>query len=487
MNDGIVANGKPLHLGIELTERLNASGLRYCHWKSNIRLDKSLAGKTDLDILVAKEDIAKFVKIIRDFGFRPMINPPEKRYEGLSDYLGMDPSSGGLLHVHLHDRLVLGSRADKEIEFPIEALFWSNLERKSGVAVPAPSLELLVLLLRAFLKANAGKSDPKRWFPADIVDEIKSLYRQGDQERFAALVGEAGLDLSSQALLDFAAQVAEDRIDLRTTRRVRSEVLRALAPYRRAAGSDWSGTLRRKFCATRWAKKHLLERRKRLRERGLCIALVGADGAGKSTHAKELRRWLGWKLICREAYLGLPKRSAVYRLLNRLERWSDKLGRFLGPVFGLPFGFVAGSIRSARWLWAARCRSKAVQRIERLVQQGAIIICDRYPLTELVEPDFSMDGPRIHQELGPRFEWAANIEERWYRNIPRPDLIIVLKTSLDELQRRKAAHAPAALNRKAAMVNRVAEGPGIVVIDNDRDYEIVSREIKREVWRRIQP
>ena len=46
------ASGGTLTTVARLAERLHGAGIRYCHWKSNEHLDASVAGLTDLDVLV---------------------------------------------------------------------------------------------------------------------------------------------------------------------------------------------------------------------------------------------------------------------------------------------------------------------------------------------------------------------------------------------------------------------------------------------------
>ena len=46
---------------------LNTHNIRYCHWKSNVNLQKALEGKTDLDILIHKEDKKKFESVLEKF------------------------------------------------------------------------------------------------------------------------------------------------------------------------------------------------------------------------------------------------------------------------------------------------------------------------------------------------------------------------------------------------------------------------------------
>ena len=53
-----------------LTEALGVRGVRYCHWKSNVRLAESLAGDGDLDILVRRSDAEPFFAALIDSGFK---------------------------------------------------------------------------------------------------------------------------------------------------------------------------------------------------------------------------------------------------------------------------------------------------------------------------------------------------------------------------------------------------------------------------------
>jgi len=488
MLDGASPGEPSLPLALDLFDRLNRSGIRYCHWKSNIRLGKSLAGKTDLDILVAKEDLGRFVAIANELGFRRMINRPEREYDGLYDFLGMDQSSGGLLHIHLHDRLLLGGRTGKDVELPIEELFWSNLEQRGNVRVPASDLELIVLLLRAVLKSKPSPdADPLSWFPADIVDEVGALYRRRDERRFAALLGEMGLGLSPPTLLRLAAALAGDRRDHGELLRLRGEVVAALSPYRVRGGlqsriMDW----RRAFFDTRWAKKNLLARRKRLHKTGLSVAIIGVDGSGKSTHVEDLRQWLSWKLLCHKEYFGLSKTSRLYRSLSRRAQVFEKRARTATQaprrVF---FRLLADLAQSARWLWSAHLRARDSRRVAHLVRRGAVVICDRYPLPELANAEASMDGPRIRHERG-SFLGAAALEERIYRNIRRPNLTIVLQAGVDELRRRKPDLDAEAVARKAALVSGIGPGADVVIVDNERSYEEVRLDLRRLIWRRLQ-
>lgn len=49
----------------KLFTELNEHGILYCHWKSNIYLDKMLRGETDIYLLVAREDADNFIMLFR--------------------------------------------------------------------------------------------------------------------------------------------------------------------------------------------------------------------------------------------------------------------------------------------------------------------------------------------------------------------------------------------------------------------------------------
>jgi thymidylate kinase len=488
MLDGAFAGEQPLQLGADLFDRLNRSGIRYCHWKSNIRLGKSLAGKTDLDILVAKEDLDRFIGVSTELGFRPMINRPEREYDGLSDYLGMDPASGGLLHIHLHDRLLLGGVEGKDVEFPIEALFWANLVQIGHVRVPAPDLELLVLLLRAVLKSKPrANSNPRVWFPSDIVDEVAILYRGLDEQQFAALLDKTNLGLPPAILLRLAAALTDNPADAEVLLRLRADTMAALSRYRVRGGfPDWVGRLRRSFFDSRWAKKHLAARKKRLSETGISVALIGVDGSGKSTHTEDLRRWLAWKLLCQKEYFGLPKSSRVYQYLVRRAQSFEKRARSSrNSIHRKTVQTLADLLQSARWLWSAYLRASRARRVVRLARKGAVIFCDRYPLQELTRGQPSMDGPRIRHERG-SFLGLAALEEWIYSRIQRPGLTIVLQTGADAALQRKPDLKAETVARKVDLVGGIAPGPNVEIVDNGRSYEEVRADLRRLIWRRLQ-
>ena len=81
-----------------LARRLDADGVRYCHWKSNWALGASVEGETDLDLLVHHDDIAAFRSALADLGYRPSFDtglpplPSTEHHHALDD--------GGTRHIY---------------------------------------------------------------------------------------------------------------------------------------------------------------------------------------------------------------------------------------------------------------------------------------------------------------------------------------------------------------------------------------------------
>ena len=72
-----------LSAAIDFFQALNESGVRYCHWKSNIRLVEALKGETDLDLLVLEEDAERFREIVGERDIKRLLAPPAKAYPGM--------------------------------------------------------------------------------------------------------------------------------------------------------------------------------------------------------------------------------------------------------------------------------------------------------------------------------------------------------------------------------------------------------------------
>ncbi len=456
----------PLAVCTELFGRLAHEGVRYCHWKSNEHVEAALAGRTDLDLLVDPADRERFEAVLAELDFKPCLAPAEKRFPGMSDRLGFDRVGGGLVHLHVHEQLVLGTSGVKNHRVPIEALVLDGNRTLHGVRAPSAELELLLLALRTPLKVSRlrllrrWRKDATKTLQSALVREMAFLVPDVGAERFGEAVAKTGLALDSDAVLRFVERARDRSLMPAELRAFRAQVLRALRPHRRdPAWRAAARALRARFLASPHVRRFAGSRGRRLPERGRLLALVGADGSGKSTLAADLRTWLGWKLRVEDAYFGIPKSALGYRALRRAER-------LLGWAW----------LDSERWLYSAHYRRRTWRRAQRAVAGGAVVIADRYPLPDLWLPPQPMDGPRL---MG---HGLAVRERALYAKIEPPDRAFVLRTPLAVLKQRDPSVNPAVHAHKAQAVNALEDSPLYSVLDADRPYEAVLLDLKRRIW-----
>lgn len=485
----------PLPTAVALFATLNREGVRYCHWKSNLRLDWSLGGETDLDLLVDPADAARFLNALQAFGARRVLAPPGKRYPSIADYLGYDESTGKLFHLHVHYQLVLGEQFVKNYRLPAARRFLDSARPVNGVMLPAPELELAVLSLRALLKYRDRDAVKDillirtPGIPAHIRDEIHWLSGQTTTAR----VYEAAVDVlgrpAANVIAAFLLTVRARPRHGRELLRLRGAARRALAPYRRAG---------RGRAVTRYVAE-LVRRRRRMRrgpprkmtlpERGVSVGLLGADGAGKTTVTAELAAWLGRMLDVRSYYQGSKQPSLLssglyvaFRAFRRAHRgWSARRGA--GGAGAQLLANARQLFLNAHYLSVGVDRYRRHRAGRRAVERGAIVLYDRFPL---VDP---LDGPVIRGRSGDRATGAARLEESLYRRFEPPDAFLVLAADPDVSLRRKPDHDRAAVEGKAELLRRLVEDPALgpvaeraVVIDAGRPLSIVLADARRALW-----
>jgi len=143
-------------LSIALISRLNSKNIRYCHWKSNEHLMAGLCGKTDLDILVGKQQRNRFIEILTDLKFIQLRSQFTQSFNGVEDWLGLCFETGITLHLHIHYQLVTGAKFVKEYLLPWcdYVLDTSIKDDYFGMKITDPSIEILLLILRIAIKAK---------------------------------------------------------------------------------------------------------------------------------------------------------------------------------------------------------------------------------------------------------------------------------------------------------------------------------------------
>lgn len=496
-------------LAQSLFDRLNESRVTYSHWKSNVRLDKALAGQTDLDLLVARKDRPQFVAIISAMGFKAIRPRAWNSYPSMEDYVGLDSATGHMVHLHVHYKLILGETNVKSYHVPLETLLLSNTELISGVQVPFPETELLVYVMRLAAKSTVLPS--AHWVKTILqpghlrsqrsrdLQELRFLADRADPKEVDALLNRDELQgVDTEALKGF---VYGDRSHRGAyLRRLR----RSMAMFRRfGALSAWflSG-VKTVLDIVAAAQRN---NRKSVVSGGLAVAIVGCDGSGKSTVVKQLIQRLRWKVRAKTYYLGCNRRS--FSLLTRVAAALSLPFRAIKKLFPSAYrAQVSGLIgRSLIEYFCARDRLHRYRNGRRDVANGGIVVFERFPLPGvmdwplILERDSMEDGEVVLspvQEKALKNPFVRRMAERIYSvydSIDWPDLVIYLAVSDSEVFKRRPWYDDCAQRtvhfknqRAQEFYLRAAESEiPIVRLDAEAPLESVVAAAMGHIWERL--
>jgi thymidylate kinase len=486
-----------------LFRSLNERGIRYCLWKSNIRQEEGMCGETDLDLLVDREHIAAFRAILQEQDIKPFHAAPGRDYPAMENHLGFDESTGRLFHLHVHYQLVLGEQFVKNYRLPLEDRFLDSVQLRHGAKLPSTELELIILCIRILLKYR------DRDLLRDILPYRSTGISSAFRKEIQWLLAQTNRESIEQTLREIAEIVPGDLIlrflDIAQTGRkaglklylLRNRIRRNLSLYQRS--NPFSAVLR--YFGELWDRRKFLRSspvtKMTLPAGGLTLALVGADGAGKSTLCKALTKWASWKLDTHVYYLGskLPSRRSriLYSVYKIVRRAAQALSRVIGeknPVAGLRDLFLYGHHVSL-----------AQDRYERYVagmkrsMAGSLVIFDRYPL-EVLDPQIGvghMDGSKIATLVGKNggaaARFLARMERALYDKIRPPEYLAILDVSPEVSLQRKPDHKQDVVQAKSQLIRQLtalaeSESRGLrsIRLNADRPYEEVLLQLKRSVW-----
>jgi thymidylate kinase len=480
-----------LPLVAELLEALERAGVSYCHWKSNEAIERSASGANDLDLLIARDGAAVFARTLHDLGFlvaRPRAN---RQLPGIIDYYGRDRDTGRILHVHAHHQLVLGDDMTKNFRLPIEGAYLASATSDGLFMLPSAEFEYVVFVLRMVVKhapwdAQLGRKG--RLTPSERR-ELAYLQERIDRAVVAEIIR---VHLPFLDRRTFA--VAERALEEDAGRAIRAfagrRVLRALRAHGRRPGAADLGlrVLRREWgnLLSRLPVRHT---GKRLDTGGMVIAIVGGDGAGKSSAVDVVAALLSHDFETHRFHMGKPPWSRVTTAVRRPMRKLRQHGLFSATT-APPWEVHTSYPGLAFLLWhvlTARDRLLEYQRIRRVVGSGGIAVCDRFPL-----PDVRMmDAPRLRTVEGlerrPWARWLAEAEARCYAHLLPPDLLIVLRVPPDEAVRRRPEQDAEFVRRRAQEVYDTDwSATDAVVIDAGRTKAEVEHAVAAAVWSTLQ-
>jgi thymidylate kinase len=486
---------------------LNDSSIRYCHWKSNLRLSASLKGETDLDLLVDRQQSGEFRCILFQHEIKPCIAAPGMRYPSLEDYLGFDQSSGKLFHLHVHYQLVLGEQFVKNYRIPIEDQVLNSVQLESGVNIPAPEVELSILCIRALLKYR-DRDFIKDYFsirfpgiPMHIRSEIEFLLNQTSlQEVDQVLSTKLGV-LPKDIILEFLSIMHSNPRNGKGLFILRKNIRNALKDFQRSNRTK----------ATLIYFKELWHRRSSFHppknkgkmtfmDGGITLALIGVDGAGKSTLHQQIMDWLSWKMDIHGFYLGSKQPSKTSELLYLIFRMLRRATSELNMIFSEDssparwLDSIKHTFLSAHYISIGYDRYRRFQAGTSLADSGRIVLYDRFPLEWVSsQPGYRLlDGPQImlsdEQEYGRISKRLVSKEIDLYKKMRLPDYLLVLDVDPEVSVQRKPDHNRVILSEKYHAIQDLIANEyryQLSCIDANLPYEDVLNELKSVVWKML--
>lgn len=479
----------PIPLVADLATALDEAGVQYCHWKSNTTLDEAVSGETDLDLLISGAQIREFKAVLGRLGFASASRRHVKDAPGTAHYFGYDRESDRFVHVHAHTELVLGHDRSKNYRLPIEEAYLASSRTDTVLPTPTPEFEYLVLVIRLVLKhavldeivwtglrgRRAGPSASER-------RELEDLQTRAEREAVDELI-EEHLPYVGLELFDRARPVVEGSASLGETLSVARAMQAALATHARTPAVADAGvrvwrrislSVKRRVGAVRGFK---------LEGGGALIAILGGDGAGKSTALGELGDWLGGDFDVTSVHLGKPPWS----LTTYVVRATLKVLTGLGLLKEIELDDdTRGPMEYRRLVWLAcqgRDRYLEYRRARRAADRGTIVLSDRFPHPALQ----SMDVPQIEQlsgvNAGRLLGWLARVEEHYQNRIGLPDLTFVLLLEPSESARRKTDEPhDYVIERSTEVWETDWSAHDVHVVDASRPAEEVAAEMKRVLW-----
>ena len=483
----------------KLFQGWSEKGVHYCHWKSNEHLNEGLEGKTDLDVYVAPDDKIPCREVLKSLSFILFKPTKSSRYKEVEEYLGLDFDTGTMIHVHLHYRIITGTKFCKEYEFPVGELMLSTriVDQSTDVYVASPDIEIIVLYARIALKAGKVSRIKTKGY-LEEVDYLKQRINvQTVKEYCDQFLGKKDGDLLyAQIMTDDLKKVDWD-IVLRVSKNWLSSH-RTLSPI-----TCW---IRKNYYWARFyydkavnKKGGRILNKKTLPEEGLSIAFIGQDGSGKSTVNKDISKWLDWKVSNHSFYLGTGDgyRSPLKLLLRRANKVSPKkqsVSTESKEPANTEFSFrrLVGIVLSCLNLCnASSVALKKARQAYRYSKRGGVALFDRFPQSQ-----FSgiYDGPKIKSLYGDSkyltgyISWLSKKEERNIKRVQQyaPNLVFKLILPPEESHRRKPFEDYEMIKKKSAITSELSfPNSDVVNIDACQDYQTELILIKKVIWEKM--
>lgn len=483
----------------KLFEEFDEHNIRYCHWKSNEHLDAALVGDTDLDILVDFSQRLEFEQVLVRCGLKRFRSTPLMQYNGIEDFIGFDQEEAKIWHLHTHYRMTLGEKHLKGYTITpwTKHILDNRVRTAEGVYTSMPEDELVLILCRIALKIRMR--DYVRKIGKGELKEIEWLLNNINKEVFYQSVKQLTNESSAKAIVKIVnSKIRMKNQFIELQRCLRKE----LKPYTSFStiSSYLTRTRREIFWLCGGIKRRLglnnyVANRRVAIPGGLAVAILGCDGAGKSTTLSYVKKEFSKKIDVVEIYFGSGdgKSSLIRKPMKIIAK--KVAGKGVGHKVEKEYRenkkvSLKSKIYSiAKIVWAitlAKEKKKRIRQMTKARNNGLLVLTDRYP--QSTYPGCS-DGPLLSRYgdkkglLKKLSEWELHIYEM--AAINPPDLTIKLMVQTEIAIERKPEMTKEEIEQKKKIVKDIKISERSVDIDTSRDFKITRGEVMSEIWKII--
>ncbi|MBR0410342.1 MAG: hypothetical protein IJI25_04955 [Eubacterium sp.] len=480
-----------------LLKALDEHKIIYCHWKSNEHLGEALDGDTDLDVLFDPAQRTELERIFDECGLKRFRATPLMQYNAIEDFIGFDQEAAKIWHVHTHYRMTLGEKHLKGYTItPWGSILLKDRVRIGEVWTSNPADEFVLLLCRIALKLRWR--DVGHGLGKDDQAELAWLREQIDKEKVATAAGKMVGERSEQLILGLYETDLKKKSQFVPLQKTLRKELKPYTAYSRA-GSWFVRTKREIFWLYGGVKRRLgwsnySANRRVSPAGGVVVALLGCDGAGKSTTLEYIYNEFRKKLDVVTIYLGSGDgSSSILRAPMKIVALKVG-GRGIGKTVEKEYAekkvsFKARVFSFAKFVWAVTLALEKKGKLRKMVKarnNGLLVLTDRYPQINM--PGVG-DGPLLDKYRGKSglVKKIANWEHRIYESfsVNAPDLMIKLMVPTEVAISRKPEMTAEEIDNKKAIVMGINVSEHQVVIDTSRPFEITRGEVMKEIWNLI--